>query len=126
MSKTKRYGAVDPAGADSTQGIKMMSGHAYPYRSLLPKGIEGLLVAGRCGSTTHMGQAAGKSMGNMMELGQAAGVAAALASKQDVRPRALDVKQIQDALVEMGVPLFQDGTNGRIKDRDRNDDKVSG
>jgi FAD dependent oxidoreductase len=103
----RRYGAVDPAGADSTTGIDMVSGHAYPYRSMLPKGIDGLLVAGRCGSTTHMGQAAGKSMGNMMDLGQAAGVAAALASQQGVAPRDLDVGRIQDALVAMGVPLYR-------------------
>ncbi len=103
----RRYGAVDPAGSDSTKGIEMISGHAYPYRSMLPKGIEGLLVAGRCGSTTHMGQTAGKSMGNMMDLGQAAGVAAALSSRQGVTPRALDVTNIQNALVEMGVPLYR-------------------
>ena len=103
----RRYGAVDPAGADSTKGIDMISGHAYPYRSMLPKGIDGLLVAGRCGSTTHMGQTAGKSMGNMMDLGQAAGVAAALASKQGVAPRGLDAKKIQSALVDMGVPLYR-------------------
>jgi hypothetical protein len=103
----RRYGAVDPAGSDSTKGIEMTSGHAYPYRSMLPREVEGLLVAGRCGSTTHMGQTAGKSMGNMMDLGQAAGVAAALASKQSITPRALDVKSIQAALVEMGVPLYR-------------------
>ena len=103
----RRYGAVDPAGADSTEGIDMISGHAYPYRSMLPKGIEGLLVAGRCGSTTHMGQTAGKSMGNMMDLGQAAGVAAALAAKEGVVPRELEVEKIQHALVDMGVPLYR-------------------
>jgi hypothetical protein len=102
----RRYGAVDPAGSDSTEGIEMVSGHAYPYRSMLPKGIEGLLVAGRCGSTTHMGQTAGKSMGNMMDLGQAAGVAAALAVRNGVHPGSLDVKEIQDSLVAAGVPLY--------------------
>ncbi|MBT3272961.1 MAG: FAD-dependent oxidoreductase [Spirochaetales bacterium] len=102
----RRYGAVDPAGADSTKGIEMVSGHSYPYRSMLPKGIEGLLVAGRCASTTHMGQTAGKSMGNMMDLGQAAGVAAALAARRRITPRALEVSIIQKALVDMGVPLF--------------------
>lgn len=105
----RRYGAVDPAGADSTEGIEMVSGHAYPYRCMLPKGIDGLLSAGRCGSTTHMAQTAGKSMGNMMDLGQAAGVAAALASEREVSPRRVDAGDIQKALAAMGVPLFPEG-----------------
>lgn len=103
----RRDGAVDPAGADPTAGVEMVSGHAYPYRCMLPKGLEGLLVAGRCGSTTHMGQTAGKSMGNMMDLGQGAGVAAALASRQGKTPRQMNVRDIQDALVATGVPLFR-------------------
>ncbi len=102
----RRYGAVDPAGSDSTKGIKMVSGHAYPYRSMLPRGLDGLLVAGRCGSTTHMGQTAGKSMGNMMDLGQAAGVAAAIAAERKITPREVDVKEIQRRLIDMGVSLF--------------------
>jgi hypothetical protein len=69
--------------------------------------VENLLVAGRCGSATHLGHAAGKSMGNMMEIGQAAGVAAALCSKSGVTPRQLDVKDVQDALGSMGVRLFR-------------------
>ncbi len=112
----RRYGAFDPAGADPVEGIDMVSGHAYPYRCMLPRGIEGLLVAGRCGSTTHLAQAAGKSMGNMMDLGQAAGVAAALAAKQGKLPRQLDVRDIQDALVAMGVPLFYNAATMRSKE----------
>jgi hypothetical protein len=44
-------------------------------------------------------------MGNMMELGQAAGVAAALCSAQGVTPRQLDVQQLQVVLRQMGVHL---------------------
>ena len=87
----------------------MKSGHAYPYRSMLPQRVENLLVAGRCGSTTHLGQAAGKSMGNMMDLGQAAGVAAALASARGIPPGKLNVQLVQDALVAAGVQLFPTG-----------------
>ena len=111
----RRYGAIDPAGADSTKGLEMVSGHGYPYRSMLPKGIEGLLVAGRCGSTTHMAQTAGKSMGNMMDLGQAAGVAAALSAQRGVPPRQVDAGDIQNALTEMGVPLFQNDGSTRAR-----------
>ncbi len=103
----RRYGAVDPGGLKTAKDLRgvMKSGHSYPYRSLLPRRIDGLLVAGRCGSTTQLGQAAGKSMGNMMDLGQAAGTAAALAARRGVQPRALDVAEIQARLRETGLRL---------------------
>ncbi len=97
-----KYGAID---ANQLFIGEMVSGFAYPYRSLLPKRIENLLVAGRCGSATFLGHAAGKSMGNMMALGQAAGTAAALCSVAGVSPRQLDVKRLQETLRAMGVKL---------------------
>ena len=75
------------------------------HRSLLPKRVDNLLAAGRCGSADFLGHAAGKSMGNMMALGQAAGVAAALCAAQGVTPRALSVPQLQAALRAMGARL---------------------
>ena len=104
----RRYGTFDSGGLSEEKGLRysMKSGYAYPYRSMLPKGIENLLAAGRCGSTTHLGFAAGKAMGNMMDMGQAAGIAAALGSKRGIAPRCLDVKEIQNTLVSMGVKLF--------------------
>jgi hypothetical protein len=99
----RKYGSID-----STYVLApMKSGYAYPYRSLLPKGVENLLAAGRCGSATHLGHAAGKSMGNMMELGQAAGLAAALCSQQGVTPRQLDVNRLQQVLLAAGVKLHR-------------------
>lgn len=98
----RKYGAIDACQIFIGE---MESGHGYPYRCLLPKGVDNLLVAGRCGSATFLGLAAGKSMGNMMEVGQAAGVAAALCSAQDLTPRDIDVAQVQDVLRSMGVKL---------------------
>jgi hypothetical protein len=98
----RKYGAID---ANQLFIGEMKSGFAYPYRSLLPRGIENLLLAGRCGSATFLGHAAGKSMGNMMGLGQAAGVAAALAVRQGVSPRSLKASEVQKVLREMGVSL---------------------
>jgi hypothetical protein len=98
----RKYGAID---ANQLYIGEMHSGFAYPYRSMLPLRVDNLLVAGRCGSATFLGHAAGKSMGNMMALGQAAGTAAALCAAQDVTPRELDVKQLQSALRSMGAQL---------------------
>jgi hypothetical protein len=96
----RKYGAID---ANQLFIGEMHSGFAYPYRSLLPRRVDNLLVAGRCGSATFLGHAAGKSMGNMMELGQAAGVAAALCSRENVTPRDLDLSVLQSFLRGMGV-----------------------
>ena len=98
----RKYGAID---ANQLYIGEMHSGFAYPYRSLLPVRIENLLAAGRCGSATFLGHAAGKSMGNMMALGQAAGTAAALCAAQGVTPRELDVTQLQAVLRSMGAQL---------------------
>lgn len=104
----RKYGAID---ANQLYIGEMHSGFAYPYRSLLPVRVDNLLAAGRCGSATFLGHAAGKSMGNMMALGQAAGAAAALCAADRVRaaqgvtPRALDVGQLQAVLRAMGAQL---------------------
>jgi hypothetical protein len=98
----RKYGAID---ANQLYIGEMHSGFAYPYRSLLPVRVENLLAAGRCGSATFLGHAAGKSMGNMMALGQAAGTAAALCAEQGVTPRELDVQQLQAVLRSMGAQL---------------------
>ncbi len=99
----RKYGNID---ANQLYIGEMKSGHGYPYRSMLPKEIDGLLVAGRCGSATFLGHAAGKSMGNMIGLGQAAGTAAALCSTEEVLPRHLDVSKLQQTLTDKGVKLF--------------------
>jgi hypothetical protein len=98
----RKYGAID---ANQLFIGPMSSGFGYPYRSLLPRRIENLLVAGRCASATFLGHAAGKSMGNMMEVGQAAGVAAAMCASSRIRPRELEVAQLQRVLIGMGVHL---------------------
>ncbi len=99
----KRFGAADQAGLPSGHNLRMVSGYDFPYRALLVKGLEGLMVAGRCGSYTHEGLAAGKSMGNMMAMGQAAGAAAALSVRRGVTPRHLSYGEVQKALIERGV-----------------------
>lgn len=73
-----------------------------PYRCLLPRGIENLLVAGRCISSTHEAQAAVRMMPVCMATGQAAGTAAALSVQRGVEPRKLDIHLLQDKLAKAG------------------------
>ena len=99
---SRRYGFIDAVGYYQAE---MVSGHAYPYRCLLPLHVEGLLVAGRCASATHLGFASGRGMGECMGMGQAAGVAAALSIEQGVMPREVDVPRVQAFLRNMGVKI---------------------
>jgi ribulose 1,5-bisphosphate synthetase/thiazole synthase len=86
-----------------------MQVHDVPYRSLLPEQVDGLLVAGRCISASHVAASAGKSMGNCMATGHAAGLAAALAVQQGCQPRELDVRRLQATLAADGVDLARSG-----------------
>ncbi len=61
-----------------------------PYRSLVPKRIDGLLMAGRCISGTHEAQASYRVTGNCMAMGEAAGAAAAIAISAGQQPRAIN------------------------------------
>jgi hypothetical protein len=77
-----------------------------PYRSLVPKDVEGLLVAGKpicTDETTYK-----RFIVSTMVTGQAAGVAAAVCARKDITPRELekDVSEVQDILVKQGVILF--------------------
>jgi hypothetical protein len=76
-----------------------------PYRMLLPKGVDNLLVAGRCASMTHGGQSAARVSGPCFVMGEAAGTAAALSLRKGVVPRALAVVELQRQLEANGVFL---------------------
>jgi len=74
-----------------------------PYGCLLPRGIDGLLVAGRCISQTHDAEQAVRMQKDMHRIGEAAGIAAALAVREGVEPRAIAVADLQRELIKSGV-----------------------
>jgi hypothetical protein len=74
-----------------------------PYRCLVPKGLEGLLLAGRCASTTHEAMASTRVMSTCMAMGEAAGKAAKLAVLSGIMPSKVDVPALQKALLSEGV-----------------------
>jgi hypothetical protein len=76
-----------------------------PYRSLIPQKIKNLIVAGRCISTTHEAMSAIRVMAPCMAMGEAAGRAAKMAIRQGVQPADLNVKQLQQELLEQGAYL---------------------
>jgi hypothetical protein len=86
-------------------GIPNNPGYQIPLRSLLPTGLENLLVAGRCISATFEAQAGARGMGPCGATGHAAGTVAALAAAQRAPLRALDIRKIQAALLAGGAYL---------------------
>jgi hypothetical protein len=79
--------------------------YGIPYRCLLPRGLENLLVAGRCLSATHEALASARVMAQCMAMGEAAGTAAALAIRHGVTPRAVDPAALRQALLAQGAIL---------------------
>ena len=79
-----------------------------PYRMIVPKNIDNLFVAGRCASMTQEGQSAARVSGACFVMGEAAGLAAAMALQAGTTPRALNVAALQAALERNGVWLGRD------------------
>ncbi len=76
-----------------------------PYRSLVPKDSENLLVAGRCFSADFRAQEVLRLIPQVIATGEAAGVAAAMAVQQKTTPRKVDVGELQERLKKQGVYL---------------------
>jgi hypothetical protein len=86
-----------------------------PYRVLVPKKIENLLVAGRHYSATSTAQKMSREIPPCMAMGEAAGVAAALALNAGVSVRNVDVPTLQRTLRTQGAdPGDQSGRNPDI------------
>ena len=81
-----------------------------PYRMMVPRrashgGVDNLLVAGRCASMTHDGQSAARVSGACFAMGEAAGIAAALAVAGDTGVADIDTAALQLRLRERGAFL---------------------
>jgi hypothetical protein len=74
-----------------------------PYRALLPRGIDGLLLAGKAISATHDALPAIRMQADLENLGGVCGVAAAYCALHGIRPRAMPIRHLQQTLVARGV-----------------------
>ena len=79
-----------------------------PFRMLVPHKIDNLLVAGRCASMTHDGQSAARVSGACFAMGEAAGLAAALALSGNIPPRDVAIEKLQQALMKQGAFIGRD------------------
>jgi hypothetical protein len=99
----------NPAGS-GTILKRLPPGEAYdiPLRCLMPRGAEGLVVAGRCISGTHEAHSSYRVMPIVMATGHAAGVCAALAARDGTPPRAVPARHVQRELVRQHASLRRD------------------
>lgn len=80
-------------------------GFDIPYRSLVPKNVDGLVLSGRCISCEQGPFQSARSMAPAMAIGHASGCAAAMGAIRGVPPRQLDVKELQKLLVAQNAEL---------------------
>jgi len=87
--------------------LRYKPGESYgiPYRSLVPRNLDNVLVAGRCISADRYLQASVRVMPGCYITGQAAGVAAALTAADAGDTRQVDVGELQGRLKKLGAFL---------------------
>jgi len=88
-------------------GLQLPEGASYdiPYRCLVPKSVENLLLAGRCISVSHIALGSVRIMPVTSGTGHAAGVAAALSVLNGVTPRRVSYTSLREALRSQGEEL---------------------
>ncbi len=88
-------------------GLELEEGASYdiPYGVLVPREVDGILVAGRCISATHVALGSVRIMPVVCATGQAAGCAASLCILDQVQPRNVPVYELQQMLRLQGANL---------------------
>jgi hypothetical protein len=79
--------------------------YGIPFRSLLPRDIDNVVVAGRCISCDRPMLGSVRQMPSSMAMGQAAGTAAAIALKHGCRLREIPIADLQDRLRRNGAHI---------------------
>ncbi len=104
MKNERKY--EDTIAVFSRLGAQGTGRFAYiPYRCLVPVETEGLLVAGRSFSSDGAANNMANLIPHCIAMGQAAGIAAAMAVKEGIQPRQVDYKKLQEKLIDQDVPL---------------------
>lgn len=88
--------------AEKYASLKPGETHSIPYRILTPKGLRNVLVAGRCVSTERPVNGAVRTMPVCLGMGEAAGLAAALAAQGSGDVHQVDTRILCRRLLEEG------------------------
>ncbi|CAG7623923.1 hypothetical protein PAESOLCIP111_02578 [Paenibacillus solanacearum] len=78
-----------------------------PYRALIPKGSDDLLVAGRCAAGDRMANSAFRVQASCMATGQAAGLAASIAAERRISVREVPMDVLRAQLQRFGAIVPQ-------------------
>lgn len=97
--------AMDTHGAGSRGTGELAQPYGIPYRCLIPKGFQNLLIACRASSFSSLAASSCRLSRTMMQLGQAAGTAAALALRLGVPLPAVPPAALRQALRAQHVQL---------------------
>ncbi|WBM72228.1 FAD-dependent oxidoreductase [Buttiauxella sp. WJP83] len=88
-----------PDGEGTQHGTLPYGGmYGIPWRTLITEEVDNLIVVGRCISATFEAQAAIRTTPTVGAIGQAGGIAAALAAKNNTSVHQVSVSQLQDAI----------------------------
>jgi glycine/D-amino acid oxidase-like deaminating enzyme len=73
--------------------------YEVPYRCLVPRNVDNLLVGSRCISATHEAHSSLRVMPVVAGIGEAAGVAAAWAAREGITPHDIDGARLKAAIL---------------------------
>lgn len=79
--------------------------YEIPFRSLIPVGIDNLLVAGRCIGADFVAQSSSRVQHTCRAMGEAAGIAAAFYSKKRTPFKSMDGSKVRMKMAERGAGL---------------------
>lgn len=96
-----------PDGSKTTDE-RHLEGYDIPYRCMVPAGVDRLLVAGRSISATHVAMSSMRVQPTCYALGQAAGVAAAIAIDSSSAVADISVDSLHRLLAEQGVVFYRE------------------
>jgi len=97
-----------PKGQSGMHEMYVPLPYQIPYRALLPKNLDNLIVAGRCISTDREAMGTVRVGATCGAVGHAAGIAAALSAKSGIVLNALDHRKIQKELIDQNAIIKND------------------
>lgn len=95
-----------PDGGKTTDERKV-SGYDIPYRCMVPEAFDNLLVAGRAISATHVAMSSMRVQPTCYALGQAGGIAAAMAAESGAAVQDVPIDQVHELLQQQGVNFIK-------------------
>lgn len=99
------------SGEASTTIFTKIPVYGVPYGVSVSNEIEGLMFAGRCAGMDAVAMSSARVMPILMAIGEGAGVGAALAIRNDISPKEVNVAEIRDILLKNGALLVPDTTS---------------